>query len=317
MISFLLSGDNPEIAIAEILSLAEAYGRLKGYWTDERILTIDFEGEEFFHRVAFSHEAIELHRICKTSELENVFSDIKVNGSFCVRVSGIGLKSDSNLEKRLGAILLKKGCHVDLQNPDTLVRVYLTKKNCYVGFLKFKQDKKQFLQRRPDKRPFFMPVVILPKLAKALVNLTSVKNGKILDPMCGTGSFLIEAGLMGLEIYGMDYYEDIAKGCKENLNFMKLNGEVLRGDVRDMPFKDNSFDGIVTDYPYFRATRKSRNEDLYERSLLEIKRVLKKGCRAVIVTNIELKDFPMEVVYRLSQRVHGSLTRRIYVLRKT
>uniref|UniRef100_A0A7J2TGN4 tRNA (guanine(10)-N(2))-dimethyltransferase n=1 Tax=Archaeoglobus fulgidus TaxID=2234 RepID=A0A7J2TGN4_ARCFL len=317
MISFLLSGENTEIAVAEILSLANAFGKLKGYWIDERILTIDFEGEEFFQRLAFAHEAIELHGICKPGELEKLFSEIEISGSFCVRVSGVGFKTERDLERKLGAILWKKGAPVNLKNPDVVVRVYITKENCYVGFLKFKQEKKQFSQRRPDKRPFFMPVVVLPKLSRALVNLAAVKNGKILDPMCGTGSFLIEAALMGLEVYGMDYYRDIAKGCRENLAFMKLKGEILQGDVREMPFKDNSFDGIVTDYPYFRATRKVDRRDLYEKSLLEIRRVLKRGCRAVIVTNVEIRDFPMEVIYKLSQRVHGSLTRRIYVLRKS
>ncbi|MEM4280488.1 MAG: methyltransferase domain-containing protein [Archaeoglobaceae archaeon] len=314
--SFLLSGENVDLAILEVLSLAEAFGNLKGYDVDQRVLTIEFEGDSFFQRIAFSHEAIELLSICDFSELERIFSEIKVSQSFCVRVSGIGVKVDKDLEKKLGAILWKKGAKVNLRNPEEVVRVYVTPKRCYIGLLRFKQEKKQFLMRRPNLRPFFMPIVTLPKLSRAIVNLASVKKGIVLDPMCGTGSFLIELGLLGLEFCGMDYYRDIVEGCKKNLKFMGLKANVLQGDARRMPFKSDSFDGVVTDFPYFKATRKAVGDDLYEKSLSEIERVLKKGKRAVIVTNLELEDFPMKLVAKIKQRVHGSLTRRIYVLQK-
>ncbi|MCS7118975.1 MAG: methyltransferase domain-containing protein [Archaeoglobaceae archaeon] len=313
--SFLLSGENIEIALAEVFSLAECFGKLKEYFIDSRVLTIDFEGDNFFKRLAFSHEAIELLHICDFYELEKFFSEINVNRSICVRISGIGLKSDASLERKLGAILWKKGVKINLVDPDETIRVYITPQNCYIGLLRFKQDKKQFLVRKPNLRPFFMPIVTLPKLSKALVNLTAVREGIVLDPMCGTGSFLIEAGLMGIDFCGIDYYRDIVEGCRRNLDFMGLGGNVLQGDARNLPFKDESFDGVITDYPYFKATRKINCRYLYERSLEEIARVIKKNCRAVIVTNIDIDEFPMEVIYKMKYRVHGSLTRRIYVLK--
>lgn len=314
--SFLLSGENVKIAVLEVLSLAEAFGNLKSYFLDERVLTIDFDGDIFFHRLAFSHEAIELIATCEVGDLENIFSEIEVNRPFCVRVSGVGVKTDANLERKLGAILWKKGAKVNVRNPEEVIRVYITQKGCYVGFLRFKQCKKVFSMRKTVHRPFFMPIVMVPKLSRAIVNLVSVKKGRVLDPMCGTGSFLIELGLLGIDFCGMDYYRDIVEGCRRNLLFMGLEPKVLQGDAREMPFKDESFDGVVTDYPYFKATRKAMSEDLYEKSLLEIKRVLKKGCRAVVVTNLEIEDFPIRLIAKISQRVHGSLTRRIYVLQK-
>ncbi|MEM2787881.1 MAG: methyltransferase domain-containing protein, partial [Archaeoglobaceae archaeon] len=122
--------------------------------------------------------------------------------------------------------------------------------------------------------------------------------------------------LMGLDFCGMDYYEDIVEGCRKNLEFFKVQGDVLQGDAREMPFKDDSFDGIVTDYPYFRATRSGTRDELYSRSLNEIARVLKTGARAVVVTNIDLNEIPLKLLFKINQRVHGSLTRRIYVLEK-
>ncbi|MFN3384897.1 MAG: hypothetical protein ACK401_08405, partial [Archaeoglobaceae archaeon] len=110
--SFLLSGENIDIAVLEVLSLAEAFGNLKSHSLDGRVLTIDFEGEEFFERLAFSHEAIELFATCDFSELESVFSEIEIHSSFCVRASGLGTKLDENLERKLGAILWRKGARV-------------------------------------------------------------------------------------------------------------------------------------------------------------------------------------------------------------
>lgn len=313
---FLLSGENPELAKAEVLSLARAFGEILYFEVDERILLLEYKGEQFFERLSLSHEVSESISSCHFNELRDQFQNLSLEGSCCVRVSGIGVKSDPELEKKLGAILWKKGSKIDLKNPENLIRVYFTPKACYIGLLKFRINKKQFRDRMPNKRPFFMPVVILPKLSRAIVNLVSLKRGLILDPMCGTGSFLIEAGLMGLDFCGMDYYEDIVEGCKKNLEFFNLRGDVFQGDAREMPFKDESFDGIVTDYPYFRATRSGTRDELYDRSLSEITRVLKKGSRAVVVTNIDLNELPLRLVFKFNQRVHGSLTRRIYVLEK-
>ncbi|MCS7144520.1 MAG: methyltransferase domain-containing protein [Archaeoglobaceae archaeon] len=313
---FLLSGENLELAKAEVLSLAKAFGKISGYEVDGRILLFDFIGEQFFERLALSHEVCEFISTCVFDGLRSEFEKLTFEDSCCVRVSGVGTKSDQELEKKLGAILWRKGIKIDLENPENLIRVYITPRACHIGLLRFKQNKKQFRDRAPNKRPFFMPVVILPKLSRAILNLVSLKSGRILDPMCGTGSFLIEAGLMGFEVFGIDFYRDIVKGCKRNLEFFNLDGEIIHADVREMPFKDESFNGIVTDYPYFRATRSGTKDELYTKSFKEISRVLKKGSRAVIVTNIDLNELPFKLILKINHRVHGSLTRRIYVLEK-
>lgn len=313
---FFLSGENLELAKAEVLSLAKAFGEIKGHELDERILFLDFSGDQFFERLALCHEVSEFLSSCQLEDLKAEFEKFYFEGSICVRVTGVGVKSDQELERKLGAILWRKGAKVDLKNPENLIRVYITPRKCYIGLLRFRQKKKHFLERLPNKRPFFMPIVVLPKLSRALVNLASVRKGLILDPMCGTGSFLIEAGLMGLEFCGADYYQDIVYGCKKNLEFYNLKGEVIQADAREMPFKNNSFDAIVTDYPYFKATRSGTKEDLYAKSLEEISRVLKRGAKAVVVTNFDLGEIPLKLSLRINHRVHGSLTRRIYVLQK-
>ncbi len=310
---FYLSGENECLARFEVLNLLEG----KEIERDTQILVADVRRDEFW-RLALTHEVSKFYTSCSLNELEEVFKEIPVEGSVCVRVVKIrrpDLKS-LDLEKMLGYVLWRRGFKINLNDPKTAIRVYVSKR-CYVGYLIHKTDKKQFLERHPNKRPFTMPCVIPPKIGRAMVNITAGR--RILDPMCGTGTFLIEAGLMNLDFVGVEAYERIVRGCAENLRFFKLPTNVLRGDARSLPFKDCCFDGVVTDFPYKRST-KSFGENLVERAVEEIYRVLKEGCRAVLVINLDIDDLVGEhfdIEGKCYQRVHKSLERRFYICRKT
>lgn len=314
---FYLSGDDVELAEKEVLRLAETYGKVHCWDRDGYYLIVDYNGEEFFWRLAYTHEVSILCFSLDCSELEMAFRELNIpRGKGCVRVVG-KVSQKSELERKLGSILWKRGAEISVSRPSWVYRVYFGNK-CHVGLLRWVRDKKQFLLRRPDYRPFLVPSAIKPKFARALVNLSGVRSS-ILDPMCGTGSVLIEAGLMGIFPVGVEFFSKIAHGCMRNLRFYSIKGEVLVGDARRLPFKDESFDGIVTDYPYLRSTKSAgRLEELYEESAREIWRVLRRGCYAVIVTNIDagkyFESFTIEL--SLQQRVHGSLTRKIYLLRR-
>ncbi len=318
---FFLSGEHPDLAKEEVLGLLSSYGRIEKVDEDDQILIADFEGEEVFERLALTHEVSEFLFSCTFDELEGAFEDIPIpSGKVCVRVRKIGKRWENvnslELERRLGAIIWRKGAEISVSNPDRVIRVYLAER-VHVGVLAFKTNTKQFLERRPDKRPFFMPSVIVPRFARALVNVTGVK-GRMLDPMCGTGTFLIEAGLMGVDFVGVDAFRKVVFGCARNLEFFGLPRNVIWGDARNLPFKDESFDAVVTDFPYLRATRKY-GDDLYERATEEIWRVLKFGCRAVLVINFdadEIFERFFEVEGKYYQRVHKSLIRRFFICKK-
>ena len=62
---------------------------------------------------------------------------------------------------------------------------------------------KRFVARVPKNKPKRHPAMLKPKLARLLVNLTGAKK-QLLDPFCGTGSILIEAGVLGLKPLGSD-----------------------------------------------------------------------------------------------------------------
>ena len=99
--------------------------------------------------------------------------------------------------------------------------------------------------------------------------------------------------------------------------FYGVSGEIVRGDVRAIPFKDSSFKAIVTDYPYLRSTKATGSlEEIYERSLEEFRRVIKDDGSLAIVTNLDIENYLEEfnILAKFTQRVHNSLARRIYLL---
>ncbi len=314
---FYLSGENPDLARLEALRLAESYGRVRELGQDDRILILDYDGSEFFDRLAYTNEVVQLYHICSPDELKVVFKDLPVlEGKCCVRVKGDADRT--KLERELGSVLWRRGAKISVSEPNVVYRVYIGKNACYVGIIKHVRDKKQFYLRRPDRRPFLMPSALKPKLARGLVNLTGVREGEVfLDPMCGTGSFLIEAGLMGIYPVGIEFFEKIARGCRINLNHYGIKGEVINGDARNMPIKDSSISGIATDYPYLRSTRSAGTiEELYMKSSEEMERVLKNGRYAAVVTNIDVEKYfgNFKIVFKFEERVHGSLTRKIYLM---
>lgn len=309
---FFLSGENVGLAQWEVLQLAKTYGKVEDYYLDSRFLILDYRGKDFYERLAMSHEIGEVIAETSFDEIEKVFREIEIPNEFCcVRVTGF-----PELERTLGEVLWKRGAKISVSKPEVIFKVYLGEK-CYVSKILHIVNKKQFRERSPNKRPFFMPSVILPKFARALVNLSCAKEN-LLDPMCGTGSIIIEALLMNVEAFGLDIYEKIAKGCMQNLKFYGLNGNVFVGDARAMPFKDRSFEAIVTDYPYLRSTKTKGNLiKLYEDSAKEFARVLKENSFAVVISNIDAENYfeEFKLVAKFSQRVHGSLTRRILLLK--
>ena len=77
----------------------------------------------------------------------------------------------------------------------------------------------------------------------------------MLDPFCGTGGILLEAGLIGIHIIGSDIEQKMIDGCQKNLEFYHLkNFQLFCADIGDISQYVSSVDAIVTDFPYARAT---------------------------------------------------------------
>ena len=223
--------------------------------------------------------------------------------------------TQAELERLIGSLVQGK---VDLQNPQEEFRVIVSGSRCYLGRVLWRSDPGRFAGRRPGDRPFFHPGVMMPRMVRALLNISCVRrNETILDPFCGTGGMIMEALLLGISGVGSDIDPKMVLGSRMNAR----DAAVLLADGRELPFRDESFDAVVTDLPYGQsvAIRARSLDSLYHAALGEITRVLRPGRRAVLVTHRDIRplaDTYMTVEGCYSQRVHKSLTRHILVLAK-
>ena len=170
-------------------------------------------------------------------------------------------------------------------------------------------------------RPFFSPISLHPKLARALINLSSIKKGQtLLDPFCGTGGIILEAGLIGAKLIGSDIEDKMIEGCKKTLDFFNLkNYKLFCSDIGDIQEKIKKVDAIVTDLPYGKSTT-TKGEDmvkLYTRSFEAMSKLCKKCSR--IVVGLPKKEFIslgqsyFSLIDQHDFKVHRSLNRHFIV----
>jgi tRNA (guanine10-N2)-dimethyltransferase len=219
------------------------------------------------------------------------------------------------LERLMGTLI---DGPVSLDRPEIEFRSILSGDRIYLGRVISRIDRGSYDLRRPSSRPFFHPGVMLPRTARAVVNLSLVRPGETFhDPFCGTGGLLGEAARIGAGPVGSDADPAMLAGCRMNFPSVPL----FLADACALPLRSGSVDAVATDLPYGQSSWiRSRNiEELYSRALGEIHRILRPRRRAVVVTHREIADiagslFTVLQVHR--QRVHRSLTRRITVLGK-
>ncbi len=92
-----------------------------------------------------------------------------------------------------------------------------------IGRVRHVQNINEYTERDRDRPKRDTRVGMLPpKLAQTIINLASgPKNGGVLlDPFCGTGVVLQEAGLMGFDVYGTDIEERMIRYTRDNLNWL-------------------------------------------------------------------------------------------------
>ncbi|MBP2133886.1 tRNA (guanine10-N2)-dimethyltransferase [Methanomicrobium sp. W14] len=312
---FELSGEHPTLPYAE----AECTGKIleRGM----QVAVMECPDRYAAKRLAMTHCVMNYLGECYASAesfIEMLDSlSIVSEVSFAGRVKKISdtviRDSQLSLEKCIGAHI--KG-HVSLSNPGREFRAVFSGDKCYFGEVIYRIDRGGFEYRNPMRRAFFHPGVMMPILARTLVNLAMIKeNETLLDPFCGTGGVLLEASLLKNRVIGADMDLFMLKGCLENLPV----AEVLKVDSTKLPITDCSVDSVVTDLPYGQSVciKAESMSALYNDSLSEMRRVLKRGKRAVVVTHVDIREIAskhFEVLQFHEQRVHKSLTRRIMVL---
>ena len=206
--------------------------------------------------------------------LENMAAYVEahpVEGTVAVRAWKQGGKipgwSTSELSRRLGGVLFERGYSVDLEAPDNVLALVTDDLAASLACGWMEGDGQAAFsngERRAGERPFFKPVSLDPMLARLAVNLAAgpLDRGPVVDPMTGTGGFLIEASLSGRPSLGIDIHSEMVQGANANLVWAHggeapVHASVVRGDATRLQdvLPDSchgNVAGFVLDPPYGR-----------------------------------------------------------------
>jgi len=339
---FLLSGENETLPAAELKAILEAEGF--DFEVKEQLdLVLRLSAAEesvgaIHHRSAYTRTCVlelfaceaEEAAIAEAAETADFRSVLSEGESFAVRVRRVKEYSEGigsvPLEGKLGKHILNgtTGTRVDLKNPDKTFFGVLTSGKLVFGLRLAEMEILTFSMRRPRKKPFFHPSAMPSKLARCMVNLSRARRGElVLDPFCGTGSAMIEAGFVGCRVLGFDVQRRMAEGTQKNLEYFGVEAEgVVVADSRLLPLA--RVDRVVSDPPYGKSatTLKSTTKSLVEGVLGSAWGLLGVGQRICIASpkTLGISRVGEASGYRHVEShfayVHGTLTREIAVFEK-
>lgn len=87
--------------------------------------------------------------------------------------------------------------------------------------------------------------------AEARFLVSAGLRGRVLDLCCGWGRHLIALDELGLEVAGVDYSFDLLVRLAEHPEGRRVASRTVRGDARRLPFRDGTFDGVVSLFSSF------------------------------------------------------------------
>ncbi len=205
----------------------------------------------------------------------------------------------------------------------------------YLGVTEAVQDYKEW-SRRDYGRPASDPTsgMLPPKLARIMVNLSSFSTApnpalkrrggslSLLDPFCGSGTVLMEAGLLGFDrLIGNDIEAKAVAHTKKNMAWLGLEAEIVQGDASDLAARINGPVNAVVSEPFLGPPRKKKpsvNEvglllgklvPLYTRAFTSAYKLLLPGGRCVVALPVfEAVDQRMFVPIKLILKEIGYTT---------
>jgi len=187
------------------------------------------------------------------------------------------------LGKGLKKWLKEKGFVTISKDYNLEVRGFLNKDQVLIGF-----NLVDFLNYNRKWRKDLSSTALKPYLSYLLVYLSDIlKTDVFLDPMCGSGSIIIERALAGgyKKIIGADKNKKALKSAQKNISNINQNIRTYHWDATNLPLAKNSINKVVVDMPFgIRSGKHSKNIDLYFGFLKEMKRVLISGSKMIILS---------------------------------
>ncbi|MCY0867770.1 MAG: TRM11 family methyltransferase [Desulfurococcus sp.] len=324
---FLLRGDNEALAIGELKALLDVYDcrprRLQCY---TMVCIVHHEcnsiEEKIVGRAGFIKEAGILVALDNPYNPSlNVNNAIEKGARVHASILKKGVEED---EARKYTSYLAERYGLKIEGGRGRLRVLFTDGIAIIGVKTAEQDTRG-LYERSKLKPYKRSISLTPEISRLLVNLARAREGMVLlDPFAGTGSILVEAGLMGIRAIGVEIDADIARGMEENLRFYNINAIPVVGDSSEI--EATVVDAIATDPPYGRgaSTHGYSQAVLLKKFIEKAWTTLRSGGYMSFMTPLHLEDLVDEVlcksefmsIARYYQYVHGGLTRVIYVVEK-
>lgn len=127
----------------------------------------------------------------------------------------------------------------------------------------FEGDEDWELIKLPDKKNFFNGW------------FQDKKNIKLLEAGCGIGNWVVVFSKFGYNVTGIEISKERLEIARKNCKKYKVKARLIHGDIKKMPFKNESFDvifchGVVEHFPDS------------EKGVKELYRVLRKNGKALI-----------------------------------
>ena len=283
------------------------------------------------NRLAYTHQINQLIFKSNITDLKKDILAIKwtdyIDDSFAVRVKRFNSDIDTvAYESKIGSLILNslEDVKVKLINPKTLIRIISFKNTFFIAIEKYKLNKKHFQDMKPHKRPFFYPGSMSPKLARCMVNLSRITKGKLLlDPFCGTGGILIEAGIIGAKLVGSDVNWKMKNGTSINLDYCNIDDyKTFHVDVRELKMYEK-VDAVVTDPPYgiSTSTMGVSSDEIFSEFLKSIYNNMKEDAYLCMASPhyIDLDPMLDKIGFKIAEKyeikMHRSLTRIISVIK--
>jgi len=306
---FLLSKQNLDLSKEEVLQLFN----IKNYKLIDNLLITKKVNQKLFFRLAYTKFIYEYLFEGSNRDILKKIKKFRWNSiykkNFCVRFHG----SAKFKQVEFSDIIWNKinNPKVELAVPETAIEFFFIKDKIIAAKLVY-ENKEKFEERKPHLRPELSPISLHPRLARCLINLTGIEKGPILDPFCGVGGILIEAGLMKLKPIGYDIDNVTLQKCKINLTSFNIKAKLYNRNALTI---NQKVQYIVTDLPYGKNSKMSKN--LYENFLKVLRKILRKRAVVVFPNKIDkrlIKKNKLKIVKEFEYYIHKSLTKKILVV---
>lgn len=167
---------------------------------------------------------------------------------------------------------------VDLDGFDVEVRVDLTGDRLTAGIQHTRKSLGKRILRARSLRSALKPTV-----AAAMIRLAGAQRGggRLIDPLCGTGTIAIEAKRLNpaLEVAAADWDPETVGVARRTIENHRLEIELFEADARELgAARPGAFDYILTDPPYgMRQARRTSLSRLYRNLLTSFAGALREG----------------------------------------